>query len=169
MEIGAKLHDRHGQFAVSTAIKLIAVALAFSVGLSICHVYFTIGGVREKVNESVLAVAAVNVSEFYGGARESDGYARHLSGAGFISSINTDDVVDTLARSCAATGIDADGTIIVGGSYRISDVSTRYVNYGGGILNFTTTLTVTVPLDLGDIEIPIKKTITVRSSYDTKF
>lgn len=169
MEITNKLRSERGEFTVSTAFRLILSAMLFAALLSVLHVYYTIGSVREKVNESVLAVAAANVAEFYGGAREADGYARHVDGTAFASAISTDDVVDTLARSCGASAVGSKGTIVVGDSYRLSNVTTEYVNSSGSILNFKTTLTVQVPLDLGDVSIPINKTIVVRSSYDPRF
>ena len=126
------------------------------------------GNVREKVNESVLAVAAVNVAEFYGGARESDGFARHPVEGGFAYVIDTVDVMTTLALALGATA-RSDSSITVGESFTISNLSTQYVNNSGSILRFRTTLTVTVPLDLGNISAPIERTMVVNSSYDTKF
>lgn len=169
MEIAYALRSDRGEFTVSTAIKLIIAAMLFAVLMSIFHIYYVIGSVREKVNESVLAVAAANVAEFYGGARESDGFARHVDGMAFISTISTDDVVDTLARSCGATAVGSAGTIIVGDSYRLSQVATEFVNVSGAVLNFKTTLTVIVPLKIGTASFPINRTIVVRSSYDPRF
>lgn len=169
MEIINKLREQRGDFAVRWAGVLLGACFLLSVMLSVWHVYYVLGRVRETVNESVLAVAAVNVAEFYGGAREADGYARHPEGVSFAFSIDTDDVIDTLSRSVGATQISADGTITVGSSYVITDILTRYENTVGSVLNFKTTITVIVPLDLGNIVIPIEKTTEVRSSYDTKF
>ena len=162
------LKSTQGTFVVRASVGLLCAALLFSAGLSIFHVYHVFGRVRETINESVLAVAAANVAEFYGGSRESDGYARHPYNGGFAHNISSD-VVDTLARSVGAADIGHDGTITVGDSYTITNISTQYVNSVGSILNFTTTVTVVVPLEVGGIEIPITKTMEVRSSYDTKF
>ena len=169
MEVLKKLREQRGEFAVRFSVGLLIFLLVFNLGFSFWHVYHVLDRVRETVNESVLAVAAVNVAEFYGGARESDGYARHPEGGSFAFLIDTDDVISTLSRSVGATQIAADGTITVGSSYVIKNISTQYENTVGSTLNFTTTITVVVPLDLGNVDIPIEKTIKVRSSYDTKF
>lgn len=167
MEI-AKLNEQRGEFVFRNAIGLLIGAMLLSVGLSIFSVYHIINGVREKTNESVLAVASVNVAEFYGGARESDGFARHYFRDQVTCFIDTEDVMTTLASAVNATYF-TDTSITVGTSYKLTDISTRFVNYSGGYLNFETTLTVTVPLDLGNVNVPISKRITVRSSYDAKF
>ena len=168
MEIARKLQEQRGEFVVHGAFKLLIGALLLSVGLSIFHVYHVMGSVREKVNESVLAVAAVNVAEFYGGARESDGFARHPVDDGFAYSIDTEDVISTLATELGATA-HSENSLTVGESFTISNLSTQYVNNSGSILRFRTTLTVTVPLDLGNVSAPIERTMVVNSSYDTKF
>lgn len=164
----SKLREQRGEFSVRFSVGLLIGLLVFSVGFSVWHVYYVLDRVRETVNESVLAVAADNVAEFYGGGRESDGYARHPFNGGFAYNIQ-DDIIDTLATSVGATAIGADDSIIVGSSYTIKNISTQYVNSSGSILNFITTVTVVVPLDLGNVEIPITKTMRVKSSYDTKF
>lgn len=169
MEMKKILTDNCGEFTVSTAFRLLGAVLVLALLISIFHVYYVIGSVREKVNESVLAVAAANVAEFYGGARDVDGYATHTGPTGFTSTINTDDVVDTLARSVGATAIGSAGTIVVGDSYKLSNISTTYTNAAGSKLNFTTALTVEVYLKVGAFVVPITKSITVRSSYETKF
>jgi len=70
-----KLREQRGEILLDSALKLLIWAIVLSAGVEIFHVYHTLGLVREKTNEAVLAVAAVNVAEFYGGAREADGFA----------------------------------------------------------------------------------------------
>ena len=167
MEVISALRDRSGNIYLKSAVVLLAAALFVSAGLSIYHVYHTFGTVREKVNEAVLAVAAANVSEFYGGSRESDGYARHPAGNGrFESNCNTGEVLVALARSA---GGSVTGTTIQTDSYTVTVVSTECVNQVGGVLHFITTIRAVVPLDVGDVSIPIEKVIEVRSQYDTRF
>ncbi len=167
------LRGRKGEFTFAAAVRLMAAALLVAAMMAVYHVYYTIGAVREKVNESVTAVAAANVAEFYGGARESDGHARHYDSGSFASVVTTDDVLDTLSRSVGASGYGAAGEIVVRDSYTISGLSTSYVNgsLSGATtaLNFKTKLTVTVPIRFAGINVPIQKTITVRSSYDPKY
>ena len=125
---------------------------------------------REKTNEAVLAVAAVNVPEFYGGAREGDGFARHPEDGYFAFNVTTDDVVDRLVQSLDATNLSEDDTITVGESFSVASLRTQYVNYSGGNLNFQTTLTATVPLELGGILFPaVTKNMEVKTSYAPKF
>lgn len=168
MEALTHLRSQRGEFAFRWAVGLLAASILFFAGLSIWHVYHVVGKVREKVDEAVLAVAAVNVSEFYGGARETDGYARHMDGDDFAVQLDTQDVLNTLARSVGGS-LAADGTITVDGSYVIRTLAVRYENREGSILRFRAILTVAVPLELGGMTVPIEKTIKVCSGYDTKF
>ena len=165
-----KLKEQSGQFLLSTAVKLLIGAIVLSAGVEVFHVYHTLGIVREKTNEAVLAVAAVNVPEFYGGAREGDGFPRHPEDGHFAFNITTDDVVDTLVQSLDATDLSEDDTITVGKSFSIASLQTQYVNSAGGDLNFQTTLTATVPLELGGLLLPaVTKNMEVRTSYAPKF
>ena len=167
------LRSCKGEFTFGTAVRLMAAALLIAAMMAVYHVYYTIGAVREKVNESVTAVAAANVAEFYNAARESDGHARHYEGSSFASLVTTDDVLDTLSRNVGASDYGPAGEIIVRDSYTISGLSTAYVNGSvsgtSGALNFKTTLTVTVPIRFAGINAPISKTIVVRSTYEAKF
>ena len=171
MEMTAKLQEQRGEFLFITAVKLLAAAILLSAGMEVFHVYHTLGVVREKTNEAVLAVAAVNVAEFYGGAREADGFARHPEDSGtFAYSIATDDVVDQLIQSLNATDRKDDDTIVVGSSFNVSALSTRYVNATGGNLNFQSNLTATVPLKIGGMLLPaVTKRMEVKTSYAPKF
>lgn len=165
-----KLKEQRGEFLLSTAVKLLIGAMLLSAGVEVFHVYHTLGIVREKTNEAVLAVAAVNVPEFYGGAREGDGFARHPEDGAFTYNITTDDVVDQLVQSMNATNLSEDDTITVGKSFSVASLHTRYVNSVGGDLNFQTTLTATVPLELGGILLPaVTKDMEVKTSYAPKF
>lgn len=175
MEVATFLRGREGNFVLRGAIGLLLFAMLASAALEIYHVYHCIGKVREKVNESVLAVAAVNVAEFYGGAREADGYARHSgdteNGGVFVSTINSEDVLETLADSLNATSVDdTTGVIEIGSSYAVQGLQTRFVNAQGNILHFESTLTVTVPINAGGVlHTQISKPLKVKSSYDPKF
>lgn len=170
MEVSAKLKDCSGDFLLRSAITVTIAALTLSAAIAVYHVYHVIGAVRDKTNEAVLSVAAANVSEFYGGARDSDGFARHREDGRFAESITTDAVVDQLAQSLGATDVSDDDTITVGTAYTVSGTNTRYFNSSGTNLNFLTRLTVTVPLSVGGlIPASITKTIEVSTSYDPKF
>lgn len=169
MEIGAKLKDCKGDFLLKSAITVVIAALALGAAITVYHVYHVVGAVRDKVNEAVLAVASVNVPEFYGGARDSDGFARHHEDGSFTDTITTDAVVDQLAQSLGATDLADDDTITVG-DYSVGGIDTQYFNSSGSILNFRTTLTVTVPLSLGGLTLSsITKTMEVNTSYAPKF
>ena len=167
MEVVSTLRDRNGNVYLKSAVVLLIAAIVVSVGMSIYHVYHTLGAVREKVNEAVLAVAAANVSEFYGGSRESDGYARHPAGnGGFAASCSTGDILAALAYS---TNGAVAGATIQTDSYAITISGVDCVNQLGRNLRFVTTIQVVVPLDIGGISIPIEKAMEVKSQYDTRF
>ena len=169
MEVATKLKDCSGDFLLKSAITITIAALTLSAAITVYHVYHVIGAVRDKVNEAVLAVASVNVPEFYGGARDSDGFARHQEDGRFTDTITTDAVVDQLAQSLGATDL-SDDTITVGTSYTVGGIDTQYFNSSGKNLNFHTRLTVTVPLSVGGlIPTSITKTIEVKTSYDPRF
>lgn len=155
-----------GTITVRTAIVLIFVIILVAVGVSIFHLYHTFGKVREKTNESVLAVAALHVHEFYGGAREGDGYARHPEMGSFTASISSADVQQTL---CSALGGEMSGNRILTKSFSITDLTTVYMNAAGGKLHFTTSLTVTATLRIFSGHKQITKDMVVRSTYEPKF
>ncbi len=166
----SKLREQRGEFLLSTAVKLLAWAMLLSAAVEVYHIYHTLGVVKEKTREAVLAVAAVNVAEFYGGAREGDGFARHPEDGSFAYSIATDDVVDMLVQSLNATDLSEDDTITVGAAFSVASIHTQYINYSGGNLNFQTSMTVTVPLELGGVLLPaVTKEMEVKAYYAPKF
>lgn len=169
MEVIRCLKASRGEFTVKGAIVLLIVAILTSAGMSIWHIYAVCEDVREKTNESVLAVAAVNVPEFYGGARETDGFARHGEGEGaFGSDIYSEDVLETLTYAVGGS-LTAANRVEVAGSFDVYDLHTEYVNAEGSILHFRTTLTVQIPLKLYGVTCTVTKRMEVRSSYDPKF
>lgn len=164
------LRSSCGEFLLGTAVKLLAAAIVVCAGMEVYHVYHVMDTVRSTVSEAVLAVAAVNAPEFYGGAREGDGFARHPEDGAFASCVSTDDVVDQMVRMLGVTDLTADDTMTVGDSFSVRNVQTHYVNSDGAVLNFHTTLTVSVPLSVGGILLPaITKNMEVRTSYAPKF
>lgn len=164
------IKEHTGTFVLKQSIIILTFMIVLSASLSIFHVYHVLGAVREKTNEAVLSVATVNVLEFYGGARESDGFARHPEAGSFVYNITTDAVADQLAQAICATDISADNTLTVGDSYTVSNIDTQYVNASGAILHFQTSVTVTIPLQMGGVFFSsITKTMEVKSSYDTRF
>ena len=168
METVKILRSRRGEFLLHSAVVLLAAAMLLSAAVSAYHVYHVVGAVRDKVNEAVLAVAADNVAEFYGGAREADGFARHPEDGTFNFNIDTGDVQDKLAQAVDATNV-TDNSITVGDQYAIKDLDTQYVNNSGGNLHFKSTMIVTVPLTVLGQQFPITKKIEVTSSYAPKF
>lgn len=158
-----------GEFALKGAVKLLLFMMLLSAALTIYHVYHAIGAVREDVNEAVLAVASSNVAEFYGGAREADGYARHPAEGAFAASVSSEDVLDKLRASTGAEET-SDETLMKEGSFTIRDLHTSFINFDGTDLNFTTTLTVEVPLMAGGLALSsIQKNLEVNSSYAPRF
>lgn len=120
------------------------------------------------MDEAVLAVAAYNVAEFYGGAREMSGQARHAMGGNqFASSVFSGDVIDQLNRSL---GGELSGNRIQKDSWSVENLQTSYVNSEGGNLNFRTSLTVKVPFKIGSLPpVMIERRMEVASSYAPRF
>ena len=169
-QVRGTLRDKGGQFLLGTAVKLLAAAIVVGAGVEVYHVYHVMDTVRTAASEAVLAVAATNVSEFYGGAREGDGFARHPEDGVFASYISTDDVVDQMVRMLGVTDLAADDTMTVGRSFSVRNVRAQYVNFDGTNLHFRTTLTVSVPLSMGGILLPdITSNMEVMTSYAPKF
>lgn len=163
-----EIRNNAGEFVLKQAIGLLIFVMVLSSTLAIYHVYYVIGTVREKTNEAVLAVASSNVAEFYGGARESDGYARHPEDGAFSFSISTEDVLDNLLSSTGAVET-GDGTL-KRESFSIRNLNTDFINYDGKDLHFTTTLRVEVPLVGGGFALTsIQKNLEVESCYAPKF
>lgn len=162
------LRDQRGESSLHMGITCIIGVLLIALGLSAFHVFSVCSYTRTKVDEAVLAVAAYNVPEFYGGARELSGQARHALGGGqFHSDIFSDDVIDQLGRSI---GGEVSGNTITKSSWRIEELHTVYNNSEGGNLNFTTHLTVKVPFKVGNLPpIVIEKRMEVSSSYAPRF
>lgn len=169
MEVKRLLQDRRGEVALSLSI-IMLLALLFLAGLlQVHHVYVTIDQVKSKTNASVLAVAAANVPEVYGGARESVGTALHYADTGWASTVSTAAVLDALRTSLGAT-MAPDWSKLETASYSVSDLNTRYVNEENGNLNFITRLKLTIPLSIGQPLIPpITTILEVRTTYEPKF
>lgn len=163
-----KLCETSGESGLHMGIVCIVGVLLIAAALSVIHVFAVCSYTRSKVDEAVLAVAAYNVAEFYGGARELSGQARHpLGGNQFASTISSDDVIEQLSKSI---GGEVTGNTITKESWSIVNLSTRYVNYEGGQLNFRTQLTVRIPFQIGNLPpITLEKHMEVASSYAPKF
>lgn len=163
-----KLKSRSGEITVKHAIQVVSFSMVFATLLVCLSSYFTLEGIREKVNNAVLAVAAINIPEAYGGIREGDGQARTASATGFSSYVYSDDVFYTLAASLNAS-VPMGSTSILKDNYTIYNFATSYVNAIDG-LNFTTTFDIDLTYSLFNATLPpITIHMEVHSTYEAKF
>lgn len=168
--IAAKLKDRNGAIALKLGFIMVILSIIIFTFITVARIYFIFDAAKERANEAVLAVAAYNIAEFYGGAREGDGYARHaLGGNTFGSAVTTEDVLAQMAVSLDAEPLD-DNTLYKEGNYYIRNLNVRYVNTVDGNLNFLTTFTVIIQLSIAGSQIDgIEKDIQVNTTYAPKF
>ena len=148
------------------AVILLIGVMLLSVYMNVRHVYDTIDTVSEKTNEAVLAVAAANVAETYGGTREGVGTARRHMGGSWGNFVSTTEVINSLQRMTNSTRQNND---LTAASYTLANISTRYVNIQNGNLNFITTVTVKIPISVGVPVPPIETVLEVHTTYEPKF
>ena len=163
------LKDRRGEVSIHLALIMLVGLLLLAAALEVLHVYFVCNTVLEKTNEAVLAAAASNVADFYVGARESDGNARQYVNDYWASAVSVEEVEAALQGALGAERTE-DGTLVREGGFRITGLQTVYQNALGTSLNFTTTLTVEVPLTLGGRVLPpVARELEVHTAYEAKF
>lgn len=163
------MKKHNGAIALHLALILLIGSMILSAGVVVYQMWYAVNMSKEKTNEAVLAVAAYNVSVFYGGAREGDGQARTAANANFYAYVATEDVMEQLLKTLPATQTDADTITKDGDGFSMTDMVTTYENYSNGVLNFTTTYTLRIPIRLLSAETTVDIDITTNSSYDPKF
>ena len=168
--VAAKLKNKHGEIALKLGILLVVLTLVIFLAMQVWRIYFAFDSAKEKTNQAVLAVAAYNVAEFYGGAREGDGQARHpLGGGNFDSVVSTEDVIAQLAVMLNAEVID-NTTLHKEGNYRIEHLNVQYLNSVNGNLNFKTTFTLAIQFSFSGEQLDgIVSEVEVRTTYEPKF
>lgn len=169
MEIAAaKLRETRGEVTLHLAVILLASVILISGGMQVHHVYAVVDMVTGKTDEAVLAVAADNGPQIFKGIRESAGVARRYEDGSWVGFVSTEAVEEALRTSLEA--VQDGGDLLVKGSYRIENLETHFENAEGAHLNFTTTMTLEIPLSMGgDILPPIHKTLEVKTTYEPKF
>lgn len=169
MEVAvAKLRETRGEFAPLMAVILMVGVLLLSTALEVHHVYAVVDRVAGITDEAVLAAAADNVAEIYSGVRESAWSARQYQDDAWACQISTSAVEEALVDSLGAVSDEA--RLRVGDSFRMTALEIQAKNPEGGNLNFTTTLTLEIPLSLGGDSLPpIHKTLEVKTTYEPRF
>lgn len=162
-----KLREERGEISLHLGLILLAGVFLFSAAVTVQHVYAVVDRVVGKTNAAVLAVAASNVAEVFNGVRESDGTARRYTDGTWGALVSTTAVETALRISLdavpVANGLQAE-------SFEVRDLDTQFVNYDGANLNFTTYLTVEIPLSFGGGLIPpIRQALEVNTTYEPKF
>lgn len=161
-----KLGEKRGEIALRLGLILLGAIMLFVLVFNIRHAYQVVDLVRDRTNEAVLSVAAVNGPSASGGVREGEAVSRTYTGASWQRGVTTDAVLDALQRSL---GADRSGQSLVRkGSYRIDSLVTYYVNEDGDALHFTTTMRLTIFLMGGDA-LKVDKTLEVKTKYEAKF
>lgn len=161
-----KLRGNRGEIALRLGLILLGAVILFVLVFNIRHAYQVVDLIRDRTNEAVLSVAAVNGPGVAGGVREGEAVSRNYTGAFWQRGVTTEAVLDALQRSL---GADRSGqSLIREGSYRIDGLATAYVNEDGAALHFTTTLRLTIFLMGGDA-LKVDKTLEVKTTYEAKF
>lgn len=163
-----KLRETRGEISLHLGVILLAGVFLFSAAVSVQHVYAVADRVIGKTDAAVLAVAASNVAEVFVGVRESDGTARRYTDGAWGALVTTTAVETALRISLDAVSTEAG--VLEAESFRVRGLDTQFVNYDGVNLNFTTYLTVEVPLSFGGGVIPpIRLALEVNTTYEPKF
>lgn len=166
--IKAKLLEHRGEIAPQGAVILLISVILLTVALQVNYVYATVDQVKEKTNTAVLAVAASNVGAVYEGVREGEGAARQFSGITWSRIVSTDAVKESMMTALNATA--SGSTLTRANGVRLDNIHVAVSNNDGGKLNFTTTMTVIIPLSIGGgVLPPIQQRVEVNTTYEPKF
>lgn len=166
--IRAKLFEQRGEIAPAGAAILIIGVILLTVALQVNYVYATVDQIKEKTNTAVLSVAASNVGAVHDGVREGESAARHFTGTVWSRIVSTDAVVESMTVALNATASGAKLTRTNG--VQLDSIHVAVSNNDGGKLNFTTTMTVKIPLSVGGgILPPIQQRVEVHTTYEPKF
>ena len=169
MEIKKKLLEKSGTVALNIGIVVIVLVLLLAVTIEVYRMYHITNVVKDETNAAVLAVAAINVSGFYGGAREGDGQARTPSPGDFSYLVQTDDVMIMMANSLSLETMGND-RLAQQGNFAIEDIHVRFENYTNETLNFVTQMELVIELSLSGEFLPnVRLPLEVKTSYHAKF
>ncbi len=161
-----KLRDQRGEVGLRASVGLLVAVLLFLVVFNIRHAFQVIDLVKDKTNEAVLAVAAVNGPTAAGGVREGAAVSRSYTGAAWSRVVISDGVLDALQRNLG--GEISGQSLIRAGSFQIDNLTTAYVNSDGSNLHFRTTLDLTIYL-LGGENLAVTRRLEVATTYEAKF
>ena len=166
--IASKLREERGEVALLGGVILLVSIIFLTVALQVNHTYATIDMVKERTNAAVLAVAASNVTKIHDGVREGDWIARAFDGTAWNHIVSTDAVIHSLAISLHAA---QSGTVLTrDNGVQLTNIHTSAANHDGEKLNFTTTLTIYIPLSFaGGTLPPIQHDLVVYTTYEAKF
>lgn len=165
-----KLRQRQGSVMIDFALVCLVGLMLLAVCMEIGRVYITVNMIKSKADAAVLTVASANVANVYGGVRESAGTARSVSNGDWSELVSTEETKNSLIEVLSLTpSEDALERVSPGNKtvYRLSNLSTVYINSDGSNLNFKTTMTVTIPLNF--LGLNINQNLEVSTTYDAKF
>lgn len=160
-----KLQDKRGEIALRLGLLFLVATFLFVIVFDIRHAFQAIDTVKDRTNEAVLAVAAINGPRALGGLRDGEATVRNYNGSAWERIVTTEDVVATLGRSLNAT---VSGNSLTREGYHIDNITTTYVNSDGGNLHFVTNMDITIFL-LGGENLAIDAHMEVKSTYEAKF
>lgn len=163
-----KLTERRGEIAPLGGIILLVCILLLTIALQVNNAYATVDQITAKTNQAVLSVAASNVGKVHDGVREGTGSARQARGSSWSRIVTTDAVVQSLTASLDATR--SGSTLTRENGVQLVSVRTSFINADGSNLNFTTTMTIKIPLSLaGGVLPPLQYDLVVHTTYEAKF
>lgn len=178
MRIRTILRNKKGEAAVLTASLVLGLLLLICAMAEFFRLAVIVQGVRDGLQQSVIAVATTNYDETYNGLREgySGGYV--LSGGRWEENLDYDDV---LVRMGVLLGADMGGDTLTkwqtkGYEYRLSGLDVEIINTpltpGDTNKNFEADarITVLIPLSFGwDMVPPLQMEVRTRAAYMPKF
>lgn len=178
MKIKTVLRNKKGEAAIMTAVLILALLMLMCAMAEFFRLAVIVQGVRNGLQQSVIAVATTNYDETYNGLREgySGGYI--LSGGQWDENLDYDDV---LARLGDFLGADRSGGVLTkrqqsGYEYRLSGLETEIINTPlapeNADKNFEADarITIEIPLSFGwSMVPPLQMEIRTRAAYMPKF
>lgn len=168
MAVITKLFDRRGEIAPLCGVILLIGVILLTVALQVNNAYATVAQITGKTNQAVLSVAASNVDKVHDGVREGEGAARQGNGSSWSRVVTTEAVTQSLTTSLKATR--SGNTLTRENGVQLVGIKTSFANADGGKLNFTTTMTIKIPLSIaGGVLPPLQHNLVVHTTYEPKF
>ncbi len=144
------------------AVIVIVLLIVFLALMEYMRVSQTIINVKNTVDEAVIKTAVNNNYSTFHGRKQSEGRATKRS----IDNTDVENVIKNILKlDDSLIKKNNNGTTL----YKLQNINSSYVNQVGQNINFTTTLKLTVNINLLNVSIPLKFNLNVHSRYIKKF